>query len=864
MPMRPSPSTNFEDSTSVYKVPITPHEGDAARALIRAIEVHGEGVWFLHSTSMENPVLSIEVRDDLLVDLERPGHRSLLHRALLKETLLKKRDLERLEQRGLEENRCPGVLCLEAGIVDAVRAAESIAAEISSDLQEVLHLKEGYWQGPVLQPIDSGMRGRVEVGLSCQQALLRSARQHGSWNLIGELPLLREVMAAGPSAFALVQHAETSAEVRSLLEAADGQKDLFELTRHRPDPWRALDRALELMEMGHLQTLSAIQLFQLGEGKLEAGNAEEALRHWRRAEEKGLDDFDLCGRIGEICARSDRRQEALFRLRQHARKSTEQLRFEAARQAWTELVCLDPTDDEAIDRAVQFWIKEPGKDLAVCLKLASSLKGSGRWGEIAELVSGVGVRQPDVRLHEWHAEAARALGDEEMELKAIWRQAECLRTGSDPFAAIPCYKDLLGRGHELGKVSLRLAEMQLQQGEVSAARNTLKPVFQGKLKAALYDCEESLAILQSCSRHDSVPFEILDFLFEVETDRGNAEASRRYLVQMLESASVENDDLLVSFRVKSWFTENKSDYSLLEQWISRIAGNSRDSEVLAAFEFALRQLELTSEQRLDIARKGLDTDPSHPVFLKTLISSEHFPEEEKAEWYRRISLRGVADGEMLPVSGVESFTTEFGWRNPLLNLVCQQKPLSGKTLNSVSESVLTDGDYLRKLLLEHAEMDSDLRQQLSSMKPAAASPAPSTRATVVRSSIGGITEKLKNIHGEPQVSGTPAVESEDSSCVDSSREETVSVASDQGGGSSGIQSALDRLKAMRNPVSTKCGAGETEKSDKDRQEIPTSLEERKPPSGNAQPKVNAAIARLGALRNGGNLATGVDEERHDP
>ena len=87
--MRPSPSTNFEDSTSVYKVPITFHEGDAARALIRAIEAHGEGVWFLHSTSIENPVLGIEVRDDLLVDLERPGPRSLLHRALLKATLLK-------------------------------------------------------------------------------------------------------------------------------------------------------------------------------------------------------------------------------------------------------------------------------------------------------------------------------------------------------------------------------------------------------------------------------------------------------------------------------------------------------------------------------------------------------------------------------------------------------------------------------------------------------------------------------------------------------------------------------------------------------------------------------------------------------
>ena len=862
--MSPSPSEKFEDSSPVPKVPFSSHGGDAARALIRAIEVHGEGVWFLQATSNGNPILRLEIQDDLLIDLERPGQRSLLHRALLKETLLKKRDLERLEQRGLEENRCPGVLCLEAGSVDALRAAESIAAEISADLQDLLNLKDGFWQGPFQQPIDSGMRGRVEVGLSSEQALLRSARTHGSWDLIGELPLLREVMAAGPSAFALVQHAETSAEVRSLLEAADGQKDLFEMTRHRPDPWRALDRALELLELGHLQTLSAIQLFQLGELKLASGNPEAALRHWRRAEEKGLDDFDLCGRIGEICARSDRRQEALSRLKQHARKSTEQLRFEAARQAWTELVCLDPEDEEACDRAVQFWIKEPGSDLTGCLQLASALKKSGRWTEIAELVSGVGVRQPDVRLHELHGEAARALGDDEMELKAIWRQAECLRTGSDPLAAIPQYEELLRRGYETGKVSLRMAEMQLQQGDVSAARANLKPLFQGKEKASLHDCEESLAILQSCSRRESVPLEIIDFLFEVESDRGNVEAARHYLIQMLGCSGVENDDLLVSFRVKRWLTENKSDWSLFEQWVSSLTRSDRDSDILAAFDFALEQLELTDEQRLHVARKGLDTDPSHPLFLKILISSDRFSKEEKGEWYRRISLRGIADGEMIPVSGVEVVNSDFGWRNPLLNLVCQQQPLTGKTLQNYADSVLAEGDYLRKLLLDHAEMDSEGRQLLSSMQPKVAAAAPPSRATVVRSSIGGITEKLKNLHGEPQASATPVAESADSSGDDTSREETVAVASGEGGGSSGIQSALDRLKAMRNPGPATSGEGDSQKSDKDRQEIPTSMEERKPPSGNAQPKVNAAIARLGALRNGGNLATGVDEERRDP
>lgn len=857
--MRPPRSENSTDFRSAEQVPFTSHAGDAARALLSAIERHGEGIWKLHPASSETSVLSIEVNDDLVIDLERPGRRSLLHRALLRDSLLKKRDLERLERRGLEEKRCPGILCLEEGILEPLAAAESIAAEISTDLLEVFTGEEGCWCGPFQQGIDSGMRGRVEVGLSPQQALLRSARQNGKWELIGEMPLLREVLAAGPSAFALVQQEDTSAEVRSLLEAADGQKDLFDLTRHRADPWRAFDRALELLEGGHLQTLSAIQLFQLGELKLASNDPESALRHWRRAEEKGLDDFDLCGRIGEICARSDRRQEAVSRLRQHARKSTEQLRFEAARQAWTELVCLDPADEEAIDRSVQFWIKEPGTDLSSCLRLAESLKAGGRWSEIAELVSGVGVRQPDARLHEWHGEAARALGDEEMELKALWRRAECLRTGSDPVSSLPHYQELLNRSYQVGKVSLRLAEMQLQQGEVSAARESLKPVLKGKLRSVLHDCEESQGILQSCSRQDSVPLEVFDVLCEIETDRGQKSAARQYLIQMLNQYRGGTEGLLIGYRVKTWLAENTEDVSLLEEWLNKVVAHSGNSEVLTTIEFALNHMDLNAEDRVRLALRGLESDPSQPSYLEVLLASEDANPGEKSEWYRRISLRSVADGLPIPAPGDVQVSEEFAWRTPLLKLTCQQQALSRAVLESIGKSVLNDADYLRQLLMDHAQKETGVGEQLSSMSTPVATPASSGRAAVVRSGIGGITEKLKNFHGEPPASRDAVVESDGASS-----EEPVETASASGGEANGIQSALDRLKALRNPSAASNEAGEPEKSDKDRQEVPTSLEERKPPASTSQPKVNAAIARLGALRNGGNLATGVDVERRDP
>lgn len=863
--MCPPPIEQFEDSTAVHQIPFSSHDGDVARALIRATSCFGQGVWSLHSAINEDPVFRIEIVDDLLVDLERCGHRSLLHRALLKDSLLKQRDLQKLEQRGLEDKSCPGVICLEKGILDPSQAADAIEGEISFDLLEVLKSKEGFWKGPFLQPIDSGIRGRVEIGLNLQQAFLRSARRNKAWDLISELPLLREVMFAGPSAFSLIQQEEISAEVRSLLEMADGQKDLFEMTRHRADSWRALDRALDLFEVGHLQGLSAIQLFQLGEAKMSVGESESALRHWRRAEEKGLDDFDICGRMGEICARSHRHEEAVQRLRQHARKSTEQLRFEAARQAWTELVCLDPHDEEAIDRAVQLWIKEPGSELSDCLRLAESLKRSGRWNEVAELLSGVGGRQPDARLHRMHGEAARALGDDEMELKAMWRQAECLRTGIEPLEAIPVYRELKSRDYQEELASLRLVELQLHQGEISAARESLGEVLSGKSGATIHGCEESLAILHSCSRKESVPIEILDFLYEVQSGRGNQEVARQYLIQMMDCDPDGSYESLLNYRVKNWLTKNDSDYSLFENWIDKIADNSPKYEMLNSIQFVLKRMNLTPDQRVEVAGKGLEIDPSNPSFLRILISSKSASSEEKDEWYRRFSLRSLAEGGEISVQSFDTLNKGTDWRTPLLNLVCQRRSLSESESGGDVKAILTDGNYLRKLLLEHAEMDEEFRGWLNSLEQeGTVAVASSGRATVVRSSIGGITEKLKNLHGEPQASNTQVMESADSSSADTSREETVAVASGQGGASSGIQSALDRLKAMRSPDPASAGAGDPEKSDKDRQDIPTSMEERKPPSGNAQPKVNAAIARLGALRNGGNLATGVDEERRDP
>ena len=649
----------------------------------------------------------------------------------------------------------------------------------------------------------------------------------------------------------------TSAEARSILESAGGQQDLAALTGHRADSWRAFDRALELLESGHLQFLSAIPLFQLGEERLESGDMEAALRHWRRAEEKGLDDFDLCGRIGQICARTGRRQEALMRLRQHARKSTEQLRFAPAREAWTHLVCLEPSDEEAVDRAVQLWIKEPATEISECLDMAQALSEIGRWEQVAELVSGVGVQQPDARLHEWHGEAARALGDDEMELKALWRQAECLRTGDDPTSALPLYADLLGRGYDEARVSLRLAEIHLQQSNREAAVEVLDRVLQGQLRAMLFESEELQGVLNSLSRYENVPLKVFDFLFELAKTRGDEDAARTQLLQMIDLADTDSENTLVEFRTRGWLSENRRDFPLFEKWLELVQSKFGAARTFAEIESAIDRLELTPEQTQKLCRRGVEHDPSHPKLLRLLTSEKELDPGIKSEIYRRATFRAIADGRSVPATTDWSVSEKETWRIPLLKLLFSEGTRSHEEIEDCFDQVLSDPQYLQKLLLNHVEMDQAARGKVEQIHHAVPVSSPG-RTSVVRSSLGGITDKLKTMSGVPhEVSQSSVPEQEEpAQCVKVADESAVEEAP------RGIQSALDRLKALRKPESE--SAGESMDSESGRQEIPTEVSAHDPPAIAPQPKVHAAIARLGALRNGGNLSTGVDVERPDP
>ncbi|NRA74563.1 MAG: hypothetical protein HRU16_01365, partial [Planctomycetes bacterium] len=77
--------------------------GDAARTLLDLVSCHGNGTWQLKSEGADNPELVVQIEDDRLVDLLRPGQPSVLIRALIQGGSLRSRDRKLLEKQAADE-----------------------------------------------------------------------------------------------------------------------------------------------------------------------------------------------------------------------------------------------------------------------------------------------------------------------------------------------------------------------------------------------------------------------------------------------------------------------------------------------------------------------------------------------------------------------------------------------------------------------------------------------------------------------------------------------------------------------------------------------------------------------------------------
>ncbi|MGE4618910.1 MAG: hypothetical protein AAEJ04_03785 [Planctomycetota bacterium] len=841
--------------------------GDAARTLLDLVSIHGNGIWHLQPDDADTPDLFVQIENNRLIDLHRPGQPNVLTRALVNGDSLPAKEKNRLEKQALAEGVCAGILCLELGLIDPNIAAEAIGQVVDGDLVLVLGASHATWSGPQPEVIGSGLEGRVDLGHSLEEVLLRSARRHDLWETILDLPLLRDVVAATPAAMSIISDPAEGAETKTLLEAADGHQDIGEIAAVRPDPWRALDRLLLLIAEGHLETQSAMELFQSGEQILASGHSDKALRRWRRAEEKGLDDFDLGARIGRTCAATGRPAEANRRLRAHAQRCSDQLRLEAARDAWSSVVTNDPTDAEARQRALALWQRDPGDDPALCLELARALIDAEQADAACQLLDSVGARIPEPCLHELHEEAAHRAGDPHAQQKARWRRAESLRADGKITEAAAHYEQLASAEQDpTPLLCLRLTEIAIERGDQKEAREYCQQVLVGHSGENRNLDGESRAALDLLAEHPKAPSNLHRWMADNAQRNGESEQEASARQRQCQSHQLESDLLSAcqaSYRLQQLQPDNL-DVALERARLEEEAGNLQAA--LSTLEQTLEKLPEGHPRENELISTLKQRNRSSRVMLERSLRWTPPGSSQHQSIQLRLGLLALLQGE--------TATTDSQTTTPPQTLVLEiisglieDDQNRGSLLQRVGQRVVQQGpnsDPLIELLraaLTEIQPDHPL---LTTPTPAPEPPMVDSRHTaVVRTGISGITDKLRNVQSNDDHSCTadnfvPTTAAEETTATEKTAESAAKVATN--GAGKGVQTALDRLRSMRGGTPETAAAEATSEPSQNHLES-TETTSKGPETTSAEKYIPAtpapptstkglgnAAARLGALR----------------
>ena len=811
--------------------------GDAARTLLDITARSENGTWHLQPDDPEAPDVRIEIKDGRLVDLDRPGLPSVLRRALVIEGPLASRVRDRLTRRAAEQQVCPGLLCLEEGLIDAETAGAAIGTVVDADLMLVLGAGEATWSGPSEQPINSGLEGRVDLGESIEEVLFRSAHQHRLWEGITDLPLLRDVVAATPSALSIISNPQVAAEEKLIIESADGQRDVGEIAGARPDPWRALERLTSLIEEGHLETQSAMELFRCGESFHAAGDHDTALRRWRRAEELGLDDFDLGAKIGEACASTGRRSEAARRLRCHAQRCTDQVRIEAARDAWSGVAILDATDVDARNRAMALWNKSPGTDPKPCANLAQALMDAGENAAACQLLDSIGAHLPDPMLHALHEQAAANCGDPEASQRARWRRAEALRARQQWQQAERLYLQIETDSDDTSLLMLRLAEAALHRQDVEAARSfSQRALFMRGETPRSLDSESREAI-EAIASHAEAPATMHRWI--ADDARLNQKFKLEARARQLQWLAHLREDAPEEARVAAQRCHHLSpedprialDRAMLER-------DGHENGIAAAIlDSLLHQLPVGDACETAVVESLLELAPTSRIGLERALALSEKGTPRHQSLHLSLGLVQVLQGDRIdarPEDGPVASVLE------IISALLRDGDGRKSALCSVGNRAARSKDPLLELLrAEVAKLQPD-HPLLQEQVPTA--PVPSSRGEVVRSSIGGITEKLKGLQNSAQGQSGSA-----EAPIADTAEPSSPATAEQPTPSGGIQSALDRLRSLRGAAGSSqheaAAAVESRPEEPGAPETPAAH-----PDPIATRGLDDAAARLGTLR----------------
>ena len=759
---------------------------------VRVCNPHAPGISGVH----------LHLSSGQLVDIVPEQPPSLLETAAVNSPSLRDRDRKKALKIAQAEGRDPGEVILREGLVAAEELADLIICAVADKVAEYLKLKEVEFEivDPLLSIPVRRLSDLFQIAIPVESLLLTAAGTDGNWAAIRPyLPCLKEVWGARPSAsqFLALQH-EYVLEC-ALIQQFDGTRDLAEAIEGTgEDPFLCFDVFQGLLAGDHLEPLNPVQLFQLGCEFEAAGDLEKALRLLERAEDRGLDDFDLGFRLGEIYQKTGRAERAEECFLAFADKCADQHRIEDTIRACRKILELKPDHRETRDRVVALLVRYGKGDEAVreAMSLARDLDADGEpvW---AQRVLDKVVDLPEIteELLQLYLTVCRKSGHEPGVQRAQRQLGEHFHRREDVGKALELFRGMFESGDQTPEVRAKLTELYFRSGQPDTAREHLGHLsrlhgwtprdatagavefFHRLIQLGVRDPEVAGWLADEArirgNRDDAIRFRELESQFyEAQEDLENARVAAEKLVA-LEPGHLEGTRRLASLELRSGNASRAG--SVLEGLASQLAEEGENKgelndvlhELIAVNPLSLQGRRLLIPQSRD-AGNELE---QHRLVLETALLRLVAGEHSRAE----AMLEEIPAGDALRNAFALISAQLTAWHEDLEKAVlwfskCAQAAAEGGDRATLRHSI----DQLRELDPHHAELDAfeGAWQQLSD--PAAARSR--DRGAVIQTNVSNITARLKTLQ-----SPTPAPATQVSSS----------------------KSNVDKLKALKSGSDTK-------------------------------------------------------------
>ena len=293
----------------------------------------------------------VTLRGGRIESIHTPRSKYRIGRILYNMGSVEMEDLRRVLPEADAEDTPIGAALLKQGLINNGQLEAALGYQMVEELLEVFFWKDleyEFFEGPAEERILRNTQGMTRVGGSreAQGILLEVTR------ILDELekfesatPSQHDVYEAVGDPVQFLAEEGASQQEQEVARLIDGERDLAEVVRDaRMNRFDVMGLFYRLKSAGILRPKNAFELLMISENRREALSPSKRVRLLERAEELGLDGFDLAHRLARVYEEKGDGARAAAKFVEHAREMIRRGNFPAAREVASRAVRADPAN----------------------------------------------------------------------------------------------------------------------------------------------------------------------------------------------------------------------------------------------------------------------------------------------------------------------------------------------------------------------------------------------------------------------------------------------------------------------------------------------------------------------------------------